>query len=96
MPPDSPRGSWLRHSQKPSASNFLDTVRFYARFTPGEDHINSTVSKINKNIAQLCIIKPYLPLQIRKLFFDAHILPHMDYCSIVWGGSPCVKIILAR
>ena len=58
-----------------------------------EDHINSTVSKINKNIALLRRIKRYLPLQTRKLFFNAHILPHMDYCSIVWSGSPHVKKI---
>ena len=58
-----------------------------------EDHINTTVSKINRSIALLRRIKRYLPLQIRKLFFNAHILPHMDYCSIVWGGSPHVKKI---
>ena len=58
-----------------------------------EDHINTTVSKINRSIALLRRIKRYLPLQTRKLFFDAHILPHMDYCSIVWGGSPHVKKI---
>ncbi|CAB3989417.1 Hypothetical predicted protein [Paramuricea clavata] len=58
-----------------------------------EDHINTTVSKINRSIAVLRRIKQYLPLQTRKLFFNAHILPHMDYCSIVWGGSPHVKKI---
>ena len=58
-----------------------------------EDHINTTVSKINRSIALLRRIKRYLPLQIGKLFFNAHILPHMDYCSIVWGSSPHVKKI---
>ena len=58
-----------------------------------ENHINSTVSKINKNIALLRRIKRYLPVQTQKLFFNVHILPHMDYCSIVWGDSPHVKKI---
>jgi hypothetical protein len=60
-----------------------------------EDHIDTAVSKMNKNIALLRRIKRYLPLQTRKLFFNAHILPHMDYCSIVWGGSPHVKKIIS-
>ena len=44
-----------------------------------EDHIDAAVSKMNKNMALLRRIKRYLPLQTRKLFFNAHILPHMDY-----------------
>ena len=58
-----------------------------------ENHINFTVSKIDKNIALLRRIKRYLPLQTRKLFFNANILPHMDYCSVIWGSSPHVKKI---
>ena len=58
-----------------------------------ENHANFTVSKINKNIALLRRIKRYLPLQTRKLFFNANILPHMDDCSVVWGSSCHVKKI---
>ena len=58
-----------------------------------ENHTNFTVSKINKNITLLRRIKRYLPLQTRKLFFNTNILPHMDYCFVVWGSSRHVKKI---
>ena len=31
-------------------------------------------------------IKQYLNLHSRKLFFNAYILPHLDYCSSIWGS----------
>ena len=39
-------------------------------------------------------IKKYLNLQSRKLFFNAYILPHLDYCSTIWGN--CTKENLDR
>ena len=52
-----------------------------------EDHIYQLEKIINRKIALLRKIKCYLPIQTRKLFYNAHILSHMDYCSIVWGSS---------
>ena len=56
-----------------------------------EKHINSVLSKVNRNIALLRRIKRYLTLDVRKMFFNANILPHLDYCSIIWGNSPHVN-----
>ena len=53
-----------------------------------ENHINSILSKVNRNIALLRRIKRYLTLDVRKMFFNANVLPHLDYCSIIWGNSP--------
>ncbi len=53
-----------------------------------EEHINSIVRKVNRKLALLRGIKGCLPLETRKMFLGAHILPHMDYCSTVWGDLP--------
>ncbi len=42
-------------------------------------------------------IKGCLPLEQRKIFSNAHILQHIDYCSTVWGNSPHVhSLVLAQ
>jgi hypothetical protein len=56
-----------------------------------EEHINKVVSRVNSKLALLRKIKGCLPLAARKMFSNAHILPHMDYCSTVWGDSPHVE-----
>ncbi len=55
-----------------------------------EEHNNSIVRKVNSKLALLRGIKGCLPFEICKLFSGAHILPHMDYCSTVWGELPHV------
>ena len=32
-------------------------------------------------------IKQYLSLPIRKLFYNAYILPNLDYCYTIWGNA---------
>ena len=56
-----------------------------------EQHITHILSIANRKLALLRRIKKYLPLRTRKLFYNAHILPHLDYCSAVWGTSPHVQ-----
>ncbi len=59
-----------------------------------EEHIAKNVSTVNKTLALLRQIKNYLPISVRKTFFNAHILPHLDFCSTVWGSSPHVNTLL--
>ncbi len=42
---------------------------------------------MNSKVALLRKIKSFLPLSTRKRFCNTHILPHMDYCSIIFGSS---------
>ena len=49
-------------------------------------HIQNVYNKINKNLYLLQQIKQFLPIDSRKLFFNSYILPHFDYCSIIWGN----------
>ncbi len=55
-----------------------------------ESHINGVVSNINRKLALLRRIKGCLPLATYKLFSNSHILPYIDYCSLIWGNSPHV------
>ena len=50
-----------------------------------EVHINQTHSKISKLLFLLRQIKVYLPLFACKLFYNAYILPHFDFCCVIWG-----------
>ncbi len=59
-----------------------------------ENHINSVLSKVNWNIAHLRRIKSYLTVDVRKVFFNANILPHLDYFTIIWGNSPHINKLL--
>ena len=56
-----------------------------------KQHCNKIFKKINSNIALLRRIKQFLPLNIRKLFYNSYILPHLDYCCHLWGASPFMK-----
>ena len=49
-------------------------------------HIQNVYNKINKNMYLLQQIKQFLPIDCRIFFFDSYILPHFDYCSIIWGN----------
>ncbi len=50
-----------------------------------ESHIHEVVSNINGKLALLRRIKGCLPLATCMLFSNSHILPYIDYCSLVWG-----------
>ena len=59
-----------------------------------DEHLTSIEKTVNKKLALFRRIKCYLPLAARKLFYDMHILPHLDYCSIIWGNSTFVTRLL--
>ncbi len=59
-----------------------------------EKHITTIVSTINRKLALLRRINRYMPLSTRKLFFNTQILPHIDYCAIIWGSSPHTQNLL--
>ncbi len=59
-----------------------------------ESHVTGGVSTINRKLALQRRIKRCLPLTTVKLFSNSHMLPYIDYCSLVWGDSPHVYNIL--
>ena len=48
-------------------------------------HISNTISKINRAIACITRIKSFLTEKILAQLYYSFILPHIDYCSVVWG-----------
>ena len=50
-------------------------------------HIENTLKKYNTLSYLLGRIKQYLSIPVRKIFFNARILPHLDYCCTIWGNS---------
>ena len=47
-------------------------------------YISFTISHLLK---MYCIIaKSFLPVNARKLFVNSYILPHIDYCCVIWGN----------
>ena len=49
--------------------------------------VENTIKKCNSLLYLLNRIKRYLSIPIRKLFYNAYILPHLDYCCTVWGNA---------
>ena len=41
--------------------------------------------KCFRGLAQLYRVKEALPCQLRKLLYQSLILPHLDYCAVVWA-----------
>jgi hypothetical protein len=51
-----------------------------------DEHIRTVCTKIARKLYLLQQIKAFLPIDARKLFFNSYVLPHFDYCSIIWGN----------
>ena len=57
-------------------------------------HIESTLKKCNSLLFLLNRIKQYLNVPTRKLFYNAYILSHIDYCCSIWGSKTSSKVNL--
>lgn len=53
-------------------------------------HIQRVLQTANAHLALLRRIKQYLPVWSRITFYNAYILPHIDYCCTIWGGGNTV------
>lgn len=51
-----------------------------------KQQVDNTLKKCNSYLYLLLRIKNFLSIPSRKLFFNAYILPHLDYCSTIWGN----------
>ena len=50
-------------------------------------HIEATLKKCNSLLYLLNRIKQYINVSTRKLFYNAYILHHLDYCCSIWGNA---------
>jgi hypothetical protein len=51
-----------------------------------ETQVKQTVKKCNSLLYLLLRIRCFLNIDVRKLFFNCYILPHLDYCCSIWGN----------
>ena len=66
-----------------------DNVKFLGvivdRQLSSRDHVEAVERKCLGGLAQLHKVKDALPTRLRKLLYQSLILPHLDYCAIVWA-----------
>ena len=51
-----------------------------------KQHITDVRRKTLAAVATIRRARGYLPVKTRKLLYNALVLPHMDYCSVVWNS----------
>ena len=49
-----------------------------------KNHVGATIAKVSKGIGMLRRMKPYVPIFTLMHVYNALILHHFDYCSLVW------------
>ena len=50
-------------------------------------HISKIKTTISKTVGVLYKIKDFVPMYILKNIYNTLILPHLNYCNIVWGNA---------
>ena len=50
-----------------------------------KDHMEAVRRKCLGGLAQLHKVKEALQMRLRKLLYQSLILPHLDYCAIIWA-----------
>ena len=53
------------------------------------DHIDLVCNKVSRSLNLLRRVSYFLPRPLLLLFLNSYILPHLDYCDVVW--SSCTK-----
>ena len=55
-----------------------------------DSHINNVCKTVLRRVFLLSKLGYIVDIDTRKLFFNAHIKPHIDYVSVVWDGCSYV------
>ena len=56
-------------------------------------HVDNIHKKLTNKVILLPRIKPYITLEMRKLYYNSYILPIIDYGIILWQYAPKRKLI---
>ena len=56
-------------------------------------HVNNIYKKLTNKLLLLRRIKPYITLEMRKLYYNSYIFPIIDYGIILWQYAPKRKFI---
>ena len=55
-------------------------------------HINSIHGKISMSVGVMRKLRSFLPVSTLFTLYNALILPHLDYCSLVWSGTSLANL----
>ena len=55
-------------------------------------HIDYIYSKISRTTGVLYKLKQFLPRNVLMNIYNATILPHLNYCNIIWGNTYKTKV----
>ena len=59
-----------------------------------DSHTNNVYKTVSRRVFLLSKLRYIVDIDTRKLFFSAHIKPHIDYASVVWDG--CSDVVKKR
>jgi hypothetical protein len=54
-----------------------------------DQHLNEIICKLNRSLGILRRASRYVDQVTRVTLFNTLLLPHIDYCSTIWGNSIC-------
>ena len=52
-------------------------------------HLNKLATKLAQNIGILCKLKHFLPSYILNTIYCSLVLPHLQYCTLIWANTYC-------
>ena len=55
-------------------------------------HLNKLATKLAQNIGILCKLKHFLPSYILKTIYCSLVLPHLQYCTLIWANTYSTKL----
>ena len=47
-------------------------------------HITSLILKLSRLVSMLYLVRDSMPIDVLKMLYNAHILPHLHYCTPIW------------
>ena len=50
-------------------------------------HITNLILKLSRLVSLLHQIKELMPTDVLKMFYNAHVLPHLQYCTPIWCST---------
>ncbi len=56
------------------------------------DHISYVMSKVSRGVGILNKARRLLPLKVLNMLYCSLVLPHIQYCNIVWGSTYRVRL----
>ena len=50
-------------------------------------HISNLIIKLSRIVALLYQVKDFVPIYVLTILYNAHVLPHLHYCSPIWSST---------